>query len=860
MAGMGVPSARCMLLLVVLMSAGDLNAGDTDCADPGAVRNLAVERLSSSKARLSWEAPATQPDCAAPGYLLSYCSTRSYWDKDCQPSTLNLPPGTTEAELAVEACAYNHISVVVAAGTVNSSARSVVVAPRVQNPAPPTSLAVEVLSAAAFRLAWETGPAASRECRVGYRVCLSAAPAAAGDLEDLVCEFTPLSDSSWTNSRAPTAACRRYLASVAAVYVSLDLDGLASDTAAVEFLTAPENVLNLTISPTNQTAIGLEWSESRSVAQCADHYTVSWCNVPYPWYQGCKKVTRNLTTSETSLEITGLKACSYYWVVFSTEAANGLRSEAKELIITPPVVDEVRNLDLVYEYGSKFGASWDVVGGSACIRNYRVCWRGPGSDECDSARLNNYGSQYNLSLETCSNYTLDVASLDVYNGSSENITGYFLTGPDNVPDLNVSHVAARSALVTWDPSPSACADHYVLGWCSTYYPFEPCDPASSVTLNSTSREYNITSLEPCTYNIISISTRAADGRSSARSEQVVKTRLDKLGPTTHVELTPSNSRSFTLEYRAPADGARCIAGYEGCYKEAGSPGDPLCSRTTNQQFWTNYDHDTTACTRYDVTLTALADDNSTWSTALSFTAPPDEVMNLTVTNGTTGPNGSSVLVRWRVSPHNGCMTHQHLNCSRVKVLGNDHVPTALWSTSANLTGNVTEYEISGLEPCMSHTVDVLQEPVSLYPIPTEILFLTASNVTSVENLKVVDVGEHSVNVSYLAPEASPRCVAKHWMCWRLASGGAPSCRTQRGWGPKQVAVGGLQPCTGYLVSVTPVAPNRHQYSTSSVTVTTGCANTTGPASTTASSPGAPTAVKGNLVLLLGLLLWEFLFQ
>ncbi|KAJ8871065.1 hypothetical protein PR048_027369 [Dryococelus australis] len=529
--------------------------------------------------------------------------------------------------------------------------------------------------------------------------------------------------------------------------------------------------------------------------------------------------------------------------------------------------------------------------------------------------------------------------------------------PDNIGDLNVSEVTAHGALVTWKQSSSNCTDHYVLGWCATDYPDEPCNPTRRIRLNTTVTEYNITSLEPCSYNIISIRTSAADGRSSNSRREIVKTLLDEpfiqavmqaciesseessvvayrlneremyitvddaklsntysalwsmhiatvdaisiagcsrmiesnptgeilfpadeFGPSTHVTLTAFSARLFSLEYRPASNAALCTAGYTGCFREAGSSGEPVCIPTSNLQYWSNYDNATRACTQYNVNLTSLSNDNRTWSTSMSFTSrkispakvwsiteiqgrgklyipektyrpqqkcectstpvpAPEEVLDLQVRNGTTGPNGSSVLFTWRVSPDNGCMSHQHLNCSRVEVMGNDHTFTVLWSTGANFTNNVTEFEIRDLEPCAAYTVNVFQEPTPPDPIPTEILFNTASNVTSVTYVKVLGSDDSSVNISYLAPEVSPRCVSKYSVCWRQTTADTDTCHTRTGSGVHDVSIQGLTNCTQYTLSVTPVAPNDERYTAATLTTTTtGCSGNTSYSSTTNAPP------------------------
>ncbi|KAJ8871064.1 hypothetical protein PR048_027368 [Dryococelus australis] len=396
-------------------------------AGPGNVVNLTSERLSSKRVRLAWAAP-TSPSTCTVLYQLSYCSSPSYWQQDCNHTTLSLPVNTTEVSLRVEPCRYNHVSVTAVGDEGNSSAEMLVVSPRANNPQPPTKLEVDVVNSTTFTLSWEDPQDDRTECRLGYRICAGVA-----GHEDYDCMFEPRhltypdTRSTWTNSHSPTAACTSYTTSVSTVYNSLDLHGTASDTASITFHTAPENVADLKTTY-NQTTISLEWSESQS--ECADHYVVSWCNVPYPWYDNCRPETHNTTTSVTSFHIAGLSACSYYWVAFSTVGEDGLSSETKELVITPPVADEVRSLDVMYEHGSQFAASWDVVGGDACVSSYRVCWRASGAEqeECDHSRLNNYESRYNLSLLTCSNYTLDVVPLDVYNDTSDSVTAYFATG------------------------------------------------------------------------------------------------------------------------------------------------------------------------------------------------------------------------------------------------------------------------------------------------------------------------------------------------------------------------------------------------------------------------------------------------
>ncbi|XP_063224579.1 uncharacterized protein LOC134532148 isoform X2 [Bacillus rossius redtenbacheri] len=582
---------------------------------------------------------------------------------------------------------------------------------------------------------------------------------------------------------------------------------------------ASEHVTELEVTHANSTTIGLAWKDTHStVASCVDRFVVSWCLVPLPWSEACAQRSHRLASNHTSYVIGGLQPCSYYWVSVAAERGSGATSRAEDLVITAPVAHQVRHLATSYLGGRQHVASWGVEGDDSCVRNYRVCWRAEDDDlpeQCNETEFTNYLFPQS-SLRACTNYTIMVATLSTGNYYSLNTTTHFVTGPDNVGSWNITRVSPRGVLVAWEPSPSRCAERYMVRRCLAERADGPCGPASVSELDPTVGELFVNDLEACALNVLSISTWSAD-RESPIYQRTVEFQLDEFGPPTDVEVTADSDKQFTVSFGPPRNASFCVLRYEGCFRPAGAAGAASCSEAFTPGSWTNTAAPTRACAKYEAWLTAVSRDNRTSHVSLSFSSPPAPVERLRLANASATPGGASLLVTWQLSPDNTCATGQLLRYSSLD-------DEDLWTHQVALSREATSHVVTDLAPCTLHILQVAVLPESPVANTSTVRFFSASNVTTVAWLRVLGTDERSANVSYLAAEATPRCVAGYEVCWEPAAGEPRACQTRHGSGETRVYIGGLHNCSIYLVSATPVAPDGDRYTPTVVSATTaGCA-------------------------------------
>ncbi|XP_063224909.1 tenascin-R-like [Bacillus rossius redtenbacheri] len=679
-----------------------------------------------------------------------------------------------------------------------------------EDPQPPGLLAATAHNATTFSLSWSGLSRTQLDCTAGFRVCLHR------DLDnDYSCVFVSCAkldycaadNITWSSegSKLQTYPCYDFSVSVAAVYGLLGEDGLISEARHVSFQAAPVGVTDLSAVNTTSHSTLLEWKASSS--SCADHYDVSWCAqaYPYPWLGECRPTSRRLPPSQGSLGITGLAPCTNYLVAVSTVSGSSPSQTDATIHVTTRAagVQAVQNLTVAVS-GNAVRLYWDELD-RACVKDHEVCWWG--KDDSKTCRREEQGTLHRLDF--CSDYNVSVRAFDVGDSSSATVTHHFTTGAASALTLKASHVAARSAALVWQPSPSAgqCGRGYELSWCvQPYTSQEPCEPVVSRALPLDTTRANVTGLYQCLRQRISLVTVSAGGWRSDPRVVVVRTGLDDLGPPRDLRVDVLNSAMVWVYFSPPDDSGNCVPDYRGCFWEDDDPeATRVCLPAPNTMYWFNGESSTKPCTNYTVEMTALSTNNKSASASVSFTSAADEVKGLKVENVTSNYS-SSARLSWNADSFSKCVRYQHVTWSRTDGYGA--------SQEANISADATQFLMEDLDPCTEYSAEVMRQA----PSPSEsrsLIFYSASNVTAASGLAVTcEPGKPAAVLSFFAPP-SPRCVANYSVCWGPGQAPSPdwSCRDVGGTGHVSVSLAGLNRSEQYGCSVTPVAPDCRPYST-----------------------------------------------
>ncbi|XP_063224576.1 tenascin-R-like [Bacillus rossius redtenbacheri] len=690
----------------------------------------------------------------------------------------------------------------------NKHGRGVVDAYTCGEPLPPTMLVATSHNASAFTLTWGLGKNPVH-CLVGVRVCLHQ-PAGSYDCLFLSCDDLGgcANSNSWSSdgSRLQTATCAKHVATVAAVYDFLGIDGRISEASSVQFQAAPVGVSDLSAAGTTGNSTLLEWKASTSY--CADHYNVSWCAVAYPWSEDCRPTSHLLSADSTSFSITGMAPCTNYRITVTTVSGiSGPRTEDTLVVTTPSGgLGAVQHLTVGVS-GDEVALSWDVrQEDRTCTADYEVCWQDEqGNTTC---RLDEPGAL--LRLDYCSEYNVSVRAIDMDNSSSQPVVHHITTGAEKVHNLTATNVTARSATLTWEPSPSSttCGLSYLVSWCAqTDANDPPCEPTARQKLPVNSTRHSISGLTPCLPHHVSIVTNCVGGLTSGAHTITIQTSLDELEPPQDVNVNVVSSALTMVEFSPPKESGRCISSYVGCLRQDGvSESRPVCLPSANLLYWANWDNHTTPCTNYTLELTVFSTDGRNASKSVSFTSGAGEVAGLRAANATSNTSSAATRLTWDVASPSGCVPYQLVMWALADGNGT--------GGEARVSRDATQVLLEGLEPCSRYQAGVMEQ-ASTPSVVESIEFYSASNVTAASGLAVTcEPGKPAAVLSFFAPP-SPRCVANYSVCWGPGQAPSPdwSCRDVGGTGHVSVALAGLNRSEQYGCSVTPVAPDCRPYST-----------------------------------------------
>ncbi|XP_063233495.1 fibronectin-like [Bacillus rossius redtenbacheri] len=649
-----------MLLLIVFSSLACLQAavhGLNNCTVPEAVTNLRAHNTTSTTTLLTWDPPAST--ACLDHYRLRHCSFLDVMDTQCVFKAVTLPLNATSYEVEqLEPCRDNLIWLhSVGAGGENQA--GLLVHTGSGDPPRVDRFSVSEVNATYIVLDWDLPVGYNENCCPGFRVCYLAE----GE-EREICSYTNKNTIS-TENMALLSPCTEYNVSVVTIDGSFATDSKTSAKSLLSVVTAPQMPSIVATEVRNQTA-GLSWREPDALSMsCATGYQVTNCRYPDTFLPlACDVVwSEDLPPNSTSATVSGLGGCRSNHVSVSLVGRNGYSTSSQAVVQDRDTEIPVPSIISVIPTTSLLDIYYEVL--PDCVTAYSICWGMEDRAETCRNTSKSYGTTFRgLSLDPCSNYTLNVTAFGWNGKSSRNFTTTFSTGPDSAPSLSVQQLTPHSALLTWGSSPSAqkCGlsyDIHVYGHISG-------NARIQVPINDTS--YNITGLNACTQYIASFYTRSFGVSSSDTTEIVFRTQLGELQPIKQ-DLTFDyiNSDMILMTFVGiPSNEWDCISTYITCWREVAVPQEHQeCSSTTT---W-----DTTAlkaCVNYTFVANVTTNSQQTVSGSTTFMLGPKKVTNVKVVEDA----GSRIVnVSW-TNPHNNGLCTEYIQVTTAR----DDLTRFLW--------------------------------------------------------------------------------------------------------------------------------------------------------------------------------------
>ncbi|XP_036964427.1 receptor-type tyrosine-protein phosphatase beta-like isoform X4 [Acanthopagrus latus] len=376
---------------------------------------------------------------------------------------------------------------------------------------------------------------------------------------------------------------------------------------AVTQYTRPEVVTNLTVAKFTTSSISLMWIKPEGNSS---FYRVSWTD-------GKVSGTKNVTPTQTT--ITNLTAGVQYNITVNA-VADDERTEGQSEAVTHYTRPEVvTNLTVAKFTTSSISLMWIKPEGNSSF--YRVSWTdgkvsGTKNVTPTQTTITNLtaGVQYNITVTA-------VADDERTEGQSEAVTHY--TRPEVVTNLNVTEITTSSISLMWI-KPEGNSSFYRVSW---------TDGKVSGAKNVTPTQTTITNLTAGVQYNITVTAVADDKRTEGQSNFITRyTRPNRIEVLTVSRTTTSISLSWR---KPPGDVFK--------YKvEWNNGGSQMVNFIQNNSTLLS---DLIPGTRYTITITAVAGDNTTGEPQI-FTevTKPALVGNFSITDVTT----SSVSLHWDV--------------------------------------------------------------------------------------------------------------------------------------------------------------------------------------------------------------------
>ncbi|XP_050956066.1 receptor-type tyrosine-protein phosphatase eta-like [Labeo rohita] len=414
-------------------------------------------------------------------------------------------------------------------------------------------------------------------------------------------------------------------------------DSTEGGTVCVSQYTKPDVIRNLTVNNITTSSVFLTWNEP---AGNRSFFKLQWTG---------DQTSGNLTTTNTSYNITGLTAGVSYTFCITAVAENNSTGETVCISqYTKPNV--LKNLRVFEITTSSVFLTWDEPAGNRSF--FKVRW----TDEKTSGNSTTTNTSYNITGLTAGvNYTFIITAVAADDSTGETVCISQYTRPDVIINLKADDITASSVLLNWT-KPNGQSSHYRVEY----------EDKNVIIVNTS---IIINDLIPGTQNTFKVFAVAADHVTEGRSSQIsLYTKPDVIRNLTVSEITTS---SVFLTWDEPR-GMRSFFNVQ-------------CTQNSNT---TNTSYNITGLTAgvsYTFCITAVAADSSTEgeTVCISQYTKPDVIRNLTVTEITT----SSMTLKWNEPAGNRDFFRIHWSEKRMYVITKD-----------------TSYSITGLSAEVSYSV------------------------------------------------------------------------------------------------------------------------------------------------------------
>nr|XP_024658916.1 titin isoform X13 [Maylandia zebra] len=519
----------------------------------------------------------------------------------------------------------------------------------------------------------------------------------------------------WTNFSVNVSDTFKSITNLTAgVQYEITVTAVADDNctegqnATVTIYTKPEKVNDLTVSEIRTSSIFLNWTEPQGQRS---FYRVEWTD---------GTINMNKTVTETKVNVTELTpGANYTFTVIAVAGDNNTQSDVATLSqYTKPEV--VTSLSAVNVTTSSVFVSWTKPVGSSSF--YKVQWTVGGtsasvtvSDTFKNIINLTAGVQYEITVTA-------VAGDGSTEGQSATVTNY--TKPEKVNDLTVSEIRTSSIFLNWT-EPQGQRSFYRVEW---------TDGTINMNKTVTETKVNVTELTPgvnYTFTVIAVA-----GDNNTQSDVATLSQYTKPEVVTSLSAVNVTTSSIFVSWTKPV-------GNSSFYKVQWTVGGTSASINVNETFYNIIN--LTAGVQYEITVTAVADDNCTegQNATVTIYTKPEKVNDLTVSE----IRMSSIFLNW---------TEPQGQRSFYRVEWTDG------TINMNKTVTETKVNVTELTPGANYTFTVIAvagdnntqsdvATLSQYTKPEVVTSLSAVNVTT-----------SSVFVSWTKPVGSSSFYIVQW--------------------------------------------------------------------------------------------------
>nr|XP_024658915.1 titin isoform X12 [Maylandia zebra] len=519
----------------------------------------------------------------------------------------------------------------------------------------------------------------------------------------------------WTNFSVNVSDTFKSITNLTAgVQYEITVTAVAGDgstegqSATVTNYTKPEKVNDLTVSEIRTSSIFLNWTEPQGQRS---FYRVEWTD---------GTINMNKTVTETKVNVTELTpGANYTFTVIAVAGDNNTQSDVATLSqYTKPEV--VTSLSAVNVTTSSVFVSWTKPVGSSSF--YKVQWTVGGtsasvtvSDTFKNIINLTAGVQYEITVTA-------VAGDGSTEGQSATVTNY--TKPEKVNDLTVSEIRTSSIFLNWT-EPQGQRSFYRVEW---------TDGTINMNKTVTETKVNVTELTPgvnYTFTVIAVA-----GDNNTQSDVATLSQYTKPEVVTSLSAVNVTTSSIFVSWTKPV-------GNSSFYKVQWTVGGTSASINVNETFYNIIN--LTAGVQYEITVTAVADDNCTegQNATVTIYTKPEKVNDLTVSE----IRMSSIFLNW---------TEPQGQRSFYRVEWTDG------TINMNKTVTETKVNVTELTPGANYTFTVIAvagdnntqsdvATLSQYTKPEVVTSLSAVNVTT-----------SSVFVSWTKPVGSSSFYIVQW--------------------------------------------------------------------------------------------------